>query len=68
MSIFSECMIKLKSETICLISVSHNLINPSIAVCTSNKIMLYSDNGDKHDYELARNLQPTALDWHPSLP
>lgn len=51
-----------------MISVSHNLINPSIAVCTPNKILLYADNGDKHDYELARNIQPTALDWHPTLP
>ena len=56
MSIFSESIIKVKGETIQLISVSHNLINPSIAVCTPNKILLYGDNGEKHDYELARNI------------
>ncbi len=28
--------------------------------------MLYSDNGEKYDYELARNIAPTALDWHPT--
>jgi intraflagellar transport protein 140 len=49
-----------------LVSVSHNQINPSIAVSTSNKIMLYNDNGEKYDYELARNITPTGMDWHPS--
>lgn len=67
MSIFSESLVKLKNEQINLVAVSHNLINPSIAVCTQNKILLYADNGEKHDYELARNIQPTAMDWHPSL-
>ena len=66
MSIFSESVVKFKGETIQLVSVSHNLINPSIAVCASNKITLYSDNGDKYDYELARNIAPTAIDWHPT--
>jgi intraflagellar transport protein 140 len=66
MSIFSESVVKFKGDTILLVSVSHNLINPSVAVCVSNKIMLYSDNGDKYDYELARNISPTAIDWHPT--
>ena len=65
MSIFSESIIKTKNEPIHLLSVSHNPINPTIAVCTPNKILLYSDNGDKHEYELARNIQPTSVDWHP---
>ena len=28
--------------------------------------MLYNDNGEKYDYELARNITPTGMDWHPS--
>ena len=56
MSLFFESVIKVKGETIQLISVSNNVINPSIAVCTPNKILLFGDNGEKRDYELARNI------------
>lgn len=36
-------------------SVSHSAINPSIAIATATRVMLYNDLGEKFDYELARN-------------
>lgn len=68
MSILSEHTIQMKSETITMMSVSHSAINPSIAICTNSRVVLYNDLGEKFDYELARNQKPTAIAWHPILP
>ncbi|CAK55887.1 unnamed protein product (macronuclear) [Paramecium tetraurelia] len=68
MSILSEHTISIKSETITMMSVSHSAISPSIAICTISRVMLYNDQGEKFDYELARNQKPTAIAWHPIQP
>lgn len=41
-------------------------VNPTIAVTTPNKILLYNESGEKHDYELSRSISPTAICWHPN--
>lgn len=46
--------------------MSHTSSNSSIALTTMNKILLFAENGEKHDYELARSITPTAICWHPS--
>jgi intraflagellar transport protein 140 len=71
MSFFSKTEIKdLKSnhERIIRIAVSNVLINPTIAVTTSNKIHLFNESGDKHQYELSRSITPTCVEWHPFNP
>jgi hypothetical protein len=30
--------------------------------------MLFNESGEKHDYELSRNIRPTYIEWHPTLP
>jgi len=53
MSFFSKTEIKdLKSnrERIIRISVSNVQMNPTIAITTSNKIHLFNESGDKHQY------------------
>ena len=37
-------------------AVSNSAVNPSIALGTLSKIILYNDGGDKYDYELARGV------------
>ena len=69
MSLFTDLDLPLNTtETITQIAVSNIYINPSIAVTTSNKILLFNESGEKHDYELSRNISPTYICWHPSLP
>ncbi|CAD8141887.1 unnamed protein product [Paramecium octaurelia] len=68
MSILSEHTILIKNETITMMSVSNSAISPSIAICTISRVMLYNDQGEKFDYELARNQKPTAIAWHPIQP
>ena len=43
-------------------------MNPSVAVTTPNKILLFNESGEKHDYELSRNICPTYMEWHPNQP
>jgi len=53
MSFFSKTEIKdLKGnhERIIRIAVSNVPINPTIAITTSNKIHLFNESGDKHQY------------------
>ena len=71
MSFFSKTEIKdLKNnhERIIRISVSNVPINPTIAITTSNKIHLFNESGDKHQYELSRSITPTCIEWHPFNP
>ena len=71
MSFFSKTEIKdLKSgnERIIRIAVSNVPINPTIAITTSNKIHLFNESGDKHQYELSRSITPTCIEWHPFHP
>lgn len=71
MSFFSKTEIKdLKNnhERIIRIGVSNVPINPTIAITTSNKIHLFNESGDKHQYELSRSITPTCIEWHPSNP
>ena len=65
MSILSEYTIQVRNEPITLMSVSNSSINPSVAICTASRVMLYNDQAEKYDYELARNQKPTAIAWHP---
>ncbi len=48
--------------------MSNVLHNPSIAITTVNKILLYNESGEKHDYELSRNITPSFIEWHPNQP
>ena len=71
MSFFSKTEIKdLKNnhERIIRIAVSNVPINPTIAITTSNKIHLFNESGDKHQYELSRSITPTCIEWHPFNP
>lgn len=71
MSFFSKTEIKdLKNnhERIIRIAVSNVPINPTIAITTSNKIHLFNESGDKHQYELSRSITPTCIEWHPTNP
>lgn len=68
MSFFSKTEIRdLKGnhERIIRIAVSNVPINPTIAITTSNKIHLFNESGDKHQYELSRSITPTCIEWHP---
>ena len=71
MSFFSRTEVKdLKNnhERIIRIAVSNVPINPTIAITTSNKIHLFNESGDKHQYELSRSITPTCIEWHPFNP
>lgn len=71
MSFFSKTEIgelKRNNEKIIRIAVSNVPINPTIAITTSNKIHLYNESGEKHQYELSRAITPTAIEWHPFNP
>lgn len=68
MSVLSETTIQISKETIQLFAISNSALNPSIAICTKSRVLLYNDQGEKHDYELARNQTPTAIEWHPNAP
>jgi hypothetical protein len=69
MSLFTDLDLPISpNDKVLSVSVSNVYINPTIAVTTPNKILLYNESGEKHDYELSRNIQPTALSWHPSQP
>lgn len=71
MSFFSKTEIKdLRNnhERIIRIAVSNVPINPTIAITTSNKIHLFNESGDKHQYELSRSITPTCIEWHPTHP
>lgn len=71
MSFFSKTEIKdLRNnhERIIRIAVSNVPINPTIAITTSNKIHLFNESGDKHQYELSRSITPTCIEWHPTNP
>ena len=66
MSIFSEnkCIIP-AGEQPTLIAVSNNTVQPYLAIATYNKILFFSDNGEKRDQEITRNTIPSFLEWHP---
>lgn len=71
MSFFSKTEIgelKRNNEKIIRIAVSNVPINPTIAITTSNKIHLFNESGEKHQYELSRAITPTAIEWHPYNP
>ena len=71
MSFFSKTEInelKRNNEKIIRIAVSNVPINPTIAITTSNKIHLFNESGEKHQYELSRAITPTAVEWHPFNP
>ncbi|CAD8148851.1 unnamed protein product [Paramecium pentaurelia] len=68
MSILSEHTITLKNETITMMSISHSAINPSIAICTTSRVILFNDQGEKLDYDFTHNQKPTAIVWHPIQP
>jgi hypothetical protein len=68
MSLFSETKIGVPTnETISQIALSHNSVNPTLAVSTSNKIYFFNDAGDKLDIEILRKESPTYLVWHPTM-
>lgn len=69
MSLFSKVELKeLKQsdEKILRIAVSNASVNPTIAIATPNKIHMYNESGERLNYELARNITPTAIEWHPT--
>lgn len=67
MSIFSELPLEVgTNEEITQIAVSNVSINPSLAVTTPHKILLFNECGEKHDYELSRNIRSTYMQWHPT--
>jgi intraflagellar transport protein 140 len=68
MSLFSETRVPIDNEVVTAVAVSNVAMNPSLAVTTKSKIMLFNENGEKHDYELSRNISATFIEWHPSLP
>lgn len=71
MSFFSKTEIrdlKANSERIIRIAVSNVPVNPTIAITTSNKIHLFNESGEKHQYELSRSITPTCIEWHPISP
>lgn len=71
MSFFSKTEIKeLKTnqERIIRIGVSNVAVNPTVAITTSNKIHLFNESGEKHQYELSRSITPTCIEWHPFDP
>ncbi|KAL4454946.1 hypothetical protein ABPG74_006328 [Tetrahymena malaccensis] len=69
MSLFSELPLDAGTdEQITQIAVSNVSINPSLAIITPHKILLFNECGEKHDYELSRNIRCTYVQWHPSQP
>ena len=68
MSLFSETKVAVpSSEAISQIALSHNSVNPTLAVSTQNKIYFFNDSGDKLDVEIMRKETPTYLVWHPTM-
>lgn len=66
MSIFSEVKCNLpQGEQVLLISSSNTAVNPLLAVATVARVLFYNDSGEKMDFEINRNLMPTAICWHP---
>ena len=61
-------VLKSGNERVIRIAVSNVPINPTIAITTSNKIHLFNESGDKHQYELSRSITPTCIEWHPFHP
>ena len=69
MSLFSESRINIApDENIVHISMSNQVLNPILAVSTYQKIFFFNDNGEKLEYDLSRNIQPSFIEWHPNLP
>ena len=71
MSLFSKVELKeLKQaeEKVLRIAVSNASINPTIAIATPNKIHMFNESGERLNYELSRNITPTAIEWHPHSP
>lgn len=71
MSLFSKVELtelKKGNEKVIRIAVSNVTVNPTIAITTSNKIHLFNESGEKHQYELSRSITPTCIEWHPINP
>ena len=48
-----------------VVDVSNSYFNPIIAVGLTTQVIFYSDTGEKLDYQISRDCQPTFLKWSP---
>jgi intraflagellar transport protein 140 len=69
MSIFSEIKLqKSEEEEPYMIAISNTKATPFLAMIVPKKVIFFDENGDRMEFFVEKNMNPTFLDWHPGLP